>query len=478
MDDNQLSYTIFLISLFITFSVAVVGRGISYKRKEDDLAGRSLNRWFVGLSAGATANSGFIVAGAVGLGYTFGMQWIVLSIAWFLGTFVFWHWFPERINAFGHKSGAITLSEMLHYGLTGRWAKAVSLLVATVIVIGLSGYTAAQWLAGQKFLSSAFGFSSQTALAMFALFIIAYSSIGGFRGSVYADTFQAVIRLFGTALILGSSIWIAFGDLSAFQANIASAGENFLKPFPNLTLLGAIGFVAGWAVAAIGFGLGQPQIVSRYLASSSPAETYAARWIYMGYAQFTWISMTAFGMILRGIMPDISEPEAGISIFAQTHLFAVVTGIIVADIFGVIASTANSLLIAMAQSIKHDILKNFLPREMRKLPLSIITLLVGIATMLVSARIGGTVVSLILSAISLIAAGLAVPVMIKVMDWRHTGMSLTGTVIIGIASAVAWKQLGFSQYLNEAAAGMLSSAFTHWVLLRISGYRAVISTPK
>nr|VFJ70240.1 MAG: Na+/proline symporter [Candidatus Kentron sp. FM]VFJ70786.1 MAG: Na+/proline symporter [Candidatus Kentron sp. FM]VFK18563.1 MAG: Na+/proline symporter [Candidatus Kentron sp. FM] len=466
MDHSQLSHIVFFVSLLITFSVAVMGRRTSLRRKEDDLAGRSLNRWLVGLSAGATGNSGFVVAGAVGLGYSFGMQWIVFPIAWFLGDLIFWRWFPKRINAFGHKSGAITISEMLRYGLTGRWAKAVSLLAAVVIVVGLSGYTTAQWVAGQKFLSGAFGFSSQTALVMFALFIIAYSSIGGFRGSVYADTFQAVIRLFGVALILGSSLWIASGNWPAFHANIAAAGEDFLNPFPGATLIGAIGFVVGWAAAALGFGLGQPQIISRYLASSTPAETYAARWIYMGYIQATWLPMTAFGMILRGIMPDIGEPEAGLGIFAQTHLFAVVTGIIVADIFGVIASTANSLLIAMAQSIKYDVLKNFLPRATHKLPLSVITLLVGVVSMVVSMTIGGTVASLVLSSVSMVCAGLAVPVMIKIMDWRHTGVSLMGAVVIGIASAVAWKQLGFSPHLNEAAVGMLLSAAANWVLLR------------
>ncbi|VFM99232.1 MAG: solute:Na+ symporter, SSS family [Candidatus Kentron sp. G] len=468
MEHSQLSHAVFFVSLLITFSVAVIGRRTSLRRQEDDLAGRSLNRWLIGLSAGATGNSGFVVAGAVGLGYSFGMQWIMLPIAWFLGDLVFWRWFPKRINAFGHKSGVITISEMLRYGLTGPWAKAVSLLAAVVIVVGLSGYTAAQWLAGQKFLSGAFGFSAQTALAMFALLIIAYSSIGGFRGSVYADTFQAVIRLFGTALILGSSLWIASGDWPAFHANIAAAGGDFLDPFPNATLIGAIGFIVGWAVAALGFGLGQPQVMSRYLASNSPAETHAARWIYMGYIQATWIPMTIFGMILRGIMPDISEPEAGLSIFAQTHLFAVVAGIVVADIFAVIASTANSLLIAMAQSIRHDVLKNFFPRMMQKLPLSIITLLIGIGTMMVSMMIGGSVASLALSSISMVGAGLAVPVMIKVMGWRHTGVSLTGAVVIGIASAVAWKQLGFSQYLNEAAVGMLLSAAANWILLRIA----------
>ena len=63
----------------------------------------------VGLSAGATANSGFVVTGAVGLGYTMGAQWLVLPLAWLLGDVVFWSIFPNRINEVGRTASASTL---------------------------------------------------------------------------------------------------------------------------------------------------------------------------------------------------------------------------------------------------------------------------------------------------------------------------------------------------------------------------------
>jgi len=40
---------IFGISLLLTFAIAVIGRRISQSKQEDDLAGRELNRWLVGL---------------------------------------------------------------------------------------------------------------------------------------------------------------------------------------------------------------------------------------------------------------------------------------------------------------------------------------------------------------------------------------------------------------------------------------------
>ena len=165
---------VFLLTLAATFGAAFLAR--HHSRKADDgLAGRNLNRWLVGLSAGTAANSGFIVTGAVGLGYAHGMQWMMLPLSWLLGDLVFWRIFPGRINTFGHHTNATTLPEVLRNGMTGRMAISVSLISALVIVVCLAGYTSAQWLAGQKFLAGSFGMPDYAALGLFAALIVAYS---------------------------------------------------------------------------------------------------------------------------------------------------------------------------------------------------------------------------------------------------------------------------------------------------------------
>lgn len=451
------SEVVFLLTLVATFGAALLARRHSFQTADDGLAGRKLNRWLVGLSAGTTANSGFIVTAAVGLGYTYGFQWLMLPISWLLGDLVFWRLFPERINAFGHRSKATTLSEMLKSGLTGRLVPVVSTLSAVVIVICLAGYTSAQWLAGQKFLTGAFGLPNYVALAMFAILITAYSSIGGFRGSVYTDTLQAFIRIAGTIIALVAVAYSASVN-PTFARNIADAGKDFLNPFPGGFAAG-VGFVAGFAAAAIGFGLGQPQIVSRYLAGSSPEETRSAMWIYIAFVQGTWISMTVFGMLLRGVMPGLADSETGLSAFFQSNVNAVATGIIVADVFATIASTSNALLIAMAQAVMHDLL----PRPTReRASFAALTLFVGGCTMAVSVLIHGTVVSLALSSVSLMGAGLAAAVMIKIMDWKHNATSLALSILAGLASAIAWKYTGMGDYINESGIGIASGLAVNW----------------
>ncbi len=454
----------FCLVLIGTFVAAYRGRRSSSRDAELHLAQQSLNRWFVGLSAGATANSGFVVTGAVGLGYTYGIYWLLLPLGWFLGDLLFWRYFPHRINEYGARANATTLSDLISHGLpTGRFHP-LTIATTGIVVLCLGGYTMAQWIAGQKFLEGAFGFSAQASLLGFAILIIAYTSLGRFRGSVYADTFQAATRMLGTVVALGAVSWVALSDTEKFAENISQAGEGFLSILGAGSAASALAFVLGYAAASLGFGLGQPQVTSRYLAASSPEETRAARWIYIGYVQCTWATMTIFGVLLRGVMPGISDPEKGLTVFVSVALPPILVGLIVGDIFGAIASTANSLLMAMAQAAR-----GLLGEHLRgRTPLWLIVLGLGGVTMFASLVLAdrASVFDLAITSVSLMAAGLAPAVAIKVLHWRHSASSITVSIFAGFAVALAWKLVGLSTTMNESAIGILVGLLVNYILSR------------
>ncbi len=218
-------------------------------------------------------------------------------------------------------------------------------------------------------------------------------------------------------MALGTVAAIAIQDLPNFTANLAhdSVDPNFLSPLGDLSLIAALAFVCGYVFTSLGFGLGQPQITTRYLAGASASETDAAKWIYIGYVQFTWVSMTVFGMLLRGVMPEIEDPEQGFGIFFQTYFPGLIAGVVIADIFATMASTSNSLLVTMSQSL----VSAFPPltRWLGKLKDIVLISVLGFITLVTSLRIEASVVDLALTSISLLAAGLAPAVIIKVFEW-------------------------------------------------------------
>ena len=456
--------TIFGLSLVATFVIALSGRMASRRDVADsDLAGRDLNKWLVGFSAAATGNSGFIVTGAVGMGYVSGLYGVLFPLGWLFGDLLFWFLIPERLNRLARNNDSTTLAELLGHGLTGPASRLFRVLVAVILMVFLATYTSAQWLAGQKFLSTAFAFNEYGAFFLFSVTIVAYSTLGGFRGSVYVDTMQAVISLVCTALAVAVVISFALGDRAGFEANMATTSTEFFSLMPAGQITAGLGVLLGFAGAAFGFSLSQPQVMTRYFAASSPEETRGARWIYIGFVQFTWISMVLFGAVLRGVIPDIGDPETGLIEFFSRLAHPVLAGLIFAYIYAIIGSTANSIIVAVSQSIKRDILSGGAEGSAEQSTPFWIIGAVGVATIILSFALVGNVFTIATVSFSTVGAAIAGSVLIKVFDWRHSAGSLTMAVLSGLVAAYAWDAWGLDAFLNVAGVGIVVSLGVNWL---------------
>jgi Na+/pantothenate symporter len=385
-------------------------------------------------------------------------------LSWFLGDIVFWLFFPQRINATGRAIGATTMTDVIVDGVKPQMKTGIKWIIGVLIITCLAGYVSAQWLAGQKFLRGAFGFDGPASLLSFAVLIVVYTAIGGFRGSVYVDSMQAIIRVIGTAIAMVTVGVVASHNFVAFWRNIHAAGPSFLQILPHDSIAAAVPFIIGFAAAALGFGLGQPQMVTRYLAGANPRETQRGWLPYNLFVQGTWISMTLFGMVLRGVMSSLPDPEMGLSVFFRTNTGAILTGIITADIFATIAATSNSLLVAMAQTASRDLFGR--SNKLNAGDLWPITATLGTLTMLLSLRLHSTVVNLALSSVSLLGAGLAPAMLIRLLNWRRTDSSLIATIFIGTGTAILWRFLNLGGLVNEAAPGIAAALIANFVAAR------------
>jgi sodium/proline symporter len=279
---------------------------------------------------------------------------------------------------------------------------------------------------------------------------------------------QAVVRVIGTAIAITVVSVVASRAPSVFWRNIEAAGPHFLDIFPKNSLMAALPVILGFAAASLGFGLGQPQMVTRYLAGATPQETQSAWWIYNSFVQSTWIAMTVFGIVLRGVMPGIADPEMGLSLFHRANTGPLITGIISADIFATIAATSNSLLVAMAQTVSRDLFRRTQDKRRDAQELWPLVAVLGIATMLVSLNLHSTVVDLALSSVSLMGAGLAPAMLIRVLNWHRTDLSVIVAVVVGTCTAILWRGLGLSGVMNEAAPGIILALSANFVIARLS----------
>jgi Na+/proline symporter len=183
--------------------------------------------------------------------------------------------------------------------------------------------------------------------------------------------------------------------------------------------------------------------------------------------------MTIFGAMLRGVMPDLTEPEAGLSTFFHERMGPIATGLIVADVFATISATSNSLLVAMSQALGRDVIP-LLWRGIR-LPEALGSIVLGALTMGASLVLPGSVKSIALSSVSLMSASVAPAVLIRIVGWRHDARSLTVAVIAGFACALAWRAAGLDDAFNESAPGIAGALLAHFLVVRLSSPAPVSS---
>lgn len=433
-----------------------------FSASEHLVAGRRLNKYLVGISAAATGNSGFIMTGMVGLGYLGGTMWLFLPVSWLIGDILFWKIFPMRINDLARKNRSFTLTEMLAHTATGRIKTAIIALTSVIIFVLTGIYTASQWLAGGKVLSVFLDLSLDAGIVVTGAIVIAYCAIGGLRSSVNTDVFQAalVVTVTVMALIAVTSNYESWGVIAD---RLRAVDPALVNPFAKFTAISFAGFVLGFAAASLGFSLGQPQVIVRYFAGLTPEETRAAWWIYIGYLHFTWVGMTLFGILVRGIMPGLSDGEIALAAFFNSGFPPIISGIVLAGIFACIASTADSVLLAVTNVITHDlpVLFGFKRLETR-FTLLLATVFVGTATILIAIFVDGSVFQISLFAISLVGASLAPAVMIRLLGWHCTPLSIFLTIALGFVAALIWRVAGYNNVLNEAAIGIATGLLVNF----------------
>src|SRR5690625_3009697 len=109
------------------------------------------------------------------------------------------------------KFKAVTMVDFLKERYQSKW---VVLLSAFSIIIFLFSAMAAQWIGGARLIESLTGMSYISALFIFAVSVLVYVTIGGFRAVAVTDAIQGSIMFIGTLILLIAVIIAEIGRAS------------------------------------------------------------------------------------------------------------------------------------------------------------------------------------------------------------------------------------------------------------------------
>lgn len=437
------------------------------------LGGRKLGSWTAALSAGASDMSGWLLLGLPGYAYVSGLESVWIAAGLLIGTWMNWQLVATRLREQTQAAGnALTLPEFLSRRYeTGL--PLIRIIAAAFILLFYLFYTSSGLVAAGKLFHSTFGLPYEWAVTVGLLTVVAYTLLGGFLAVSWTDMVQSLLMLAALALVP----LIALGT----QENTFSFTDNpaLLDMWSNSDGI-PLDSIAIVSLMAWGLGyFGQPHILARFMAISSPKAIPAARRIGV-----SWTALTLTGAILVGLVGinTLATPLTGSdteTVFIQlvAMLFhPVPAGFLLAAILAAIMSTADSQLLVASSSLTEDIWRVFSKSQATEKSHVLIgrlgVLAIAAGAWLLAMAPESNVLDLVAYAWAGFGAGFG-PAILMTLYWK--GASRLG-ILLGIISGgitvIVWKQISGGIFdLYEIVPGFVLSTLVIVIFSKIENRR-------
>ncbi|SHF15132.1 sodium/proline symporter [Microbulbifer donghaiensis] len=452
---------LFFLAMFAAIGVSsfVKSRGT---KKDYYLASHDVSPFLVGLSAVATNNSGYMFIGVIGYTYATGLASIWLMVGWILGDLLGSLWVHKSLCRATRETGESSYAGVIsHWG--GSRFVAWQRLAGVLSLLFLLAYASAQLVAGSKALYVLLDMPIWSGAVIGGVIVAAYCLAGGIRASIWTDAAQSLVMI----VAMGVLLVVATKSVGGVGAAVQSMGEvpGFLNWYPqDLLLPGAAGgviFALSWLFAGLSV-IGQPHVMVRFMALQSADRMVQARlWYYLWFTAF-YAMATGVGMLARILLSDPGsfDAELALPMMAMELLSPVFVGLILAGIFAATMSTADSLVLSCSASLTHDIL----PHRIEK------TWMLKLATLLMTAAAVGwallnkqSVFSLVVMSWSALASAFAPLLIVLAFGGRPSQRARIAMSLIGLATALLWRWLGWHGHIYEGMPGILAGLAVYGV---------------
>lgn len=318
------------------------------------LGGRSLGGFVLAMTMTATYGSASSFLGGPGVAYTEGLGWVLLAMSQVATGYFVLMVLGKKFAIVTRSYQAITMVDFLKERYQSKW---VVLFSSFSIIIFLFSAMAAQWIGGARLIESLTGLSYIGALFIFAVSVMVYVIIGGFRAVALTDAIQGSIMFVGTLILLIATI-IAGGGISNIIADLSAENPNLITPFGaegNLTPMYVSSF---WILVGVGV-VALPQIAVRAMSYKDSRSMHRALIIGTIVVGVIMLNMHLIGVFARPILPGIDIGDKVMPLLALEILPPWLAGVVLAAPMAAIMSTVDSLLLLVSSSVVKDLYLNY-----------------------------------------------------------------------------------------------------------------------
>ena len=255
---------------------AVWGARRTHNAADFLVASRRLSVWLTAFSHTTNAVPPWLMFVLIGAAFEWGVSAVWLAGALFAGTVLNWFYVAPRLRRLAIGNGSVSVVQIVGADSGERLQPLLLRSSALVLTVMLMLMICAQLHLIAVVLQAEFRIDTTTTVILTALAVAVFAAVGGYWAASLADT-VALLALLAVMLLLPIPATLAADGWEQLQLAFQSLGATANDVFGARTGVIAIAF----AVGVLGFGValpGQPQALSRFIASRDEGTLRAARW--------------------------------------------------------------------------------------------------------------------------------------------------------------------------------------------------------
>jgi sodium/proline symporter len=357
-----------VIYILVLLGIGVyVSRGMK-SAKDFFIGGAAIGPTFVAFSAAASFMSGWGFVGGPGQLYLNGYSpMLVLELFALIGMGLSYFLVAVPIRKMVQQYKILTIPDAIRARFSNEKAAKV---VALGIFIGVFPYMLAQYLAMGYIGQTVFGFEFWQGCIIGVIIMIAYSTLGGIKASIYSEFLQACLMCVGAVAMLIVGIRLCGGWTNCFStlSGIPEYMDIFKSSFKGG---GSVWGMISWALM---FGLGvsaAPHVISRFYAIKKVSALKTALVVSLVvYMVFSWAEWSGFFMRYlteTGAVPKLAKPDLAGPTYVMYAFGSVGAGLMVGAVLSGIMSTVNSFMVTATSTVIRDFLTPYLKKHGRVL---------------------------------------------------------------------------------------------------------------
>lgn len=465
------------IQIFVTmlcYMAAVIIIGLYFAKRANKnienfyLGGRTLGPWITAMSAEASDMSGWLLMGLPGVAYWCGFAdaaWTAIGLA--IGTYLNWLIVSKRLRRYSVVSGnSITIPEFFSSRFHEK-KKVLLTISALFILIFFTVYASSCFVTCGKLFSTLFGFSYHSMLIVGAVFVIAYTLVGGFLAESASDFMQAIVMVVAlvAVMIVGTHAAGGVGAVIENSKNIPgflslTSMANPVTDADGIQQISSGAPVFGEAVpyglltiiSTLSWGLGyfgMPQVLLRFMAINDAKKLKLSRRIATVWVLISLFAAICIGIIGRTLFPvdpiliSASGAENVFIAIAKAYLPAILAGLVMAGILAATISSSDSYLLIAASAFAKNIYGGLIKKKAKDREIMAVSRAILIIISLLGIIIAWDEHSVIFTIVSFAWAGFGAtfgPIMLFSLFWKRlTHPGAVAGMVTGGAMVFFWK---------------------------------------